>query len=65
MPDREDGKMQMTDFGWALRSKDPTRKDLFWIPEGTDEIYQWDGDGWFRVRPPEMVRYPDGDLKHG
>lgn len=65
MLDREEGMMRLTDFGWALESKQPTRRDLFWIPAGTNHIYVWDGDGWYRIRPPEMAVYNGKELPHG
>jgi hypothetical protein len=65
MPDREEGKMVLTDYGWGLESKMPTRKDLFWIPEGTKQVYTWDGDGWYRIKPPERPAHNGKDLAHG
>ena len=61
-----EGRMVLTDFGWALESPEPTsRHDLFWIPSGTNHVYSWDGDGWFRIRPPEKVPHTMKDLPHG
>lgn len=65
MPDREQGRMRLTDYGWSLESKEPTRKDLFWIPEGTEQVWSWDGDGWYRLRPPERPPHNGKDLAHG
>lgn len=65
MLEREPGLMTLTDFGWALESKQPTRRDLYWIPQGTKEIYVWDGDevGWVRIRPPQ--HFPCKEINHG
>lgn len=57
--------MVWTDYGWALASLTPPyRRDLFWVKMPERHVYTWDGDGWYRIDPPEMVRFPFGDLKH-
>jgi hypothetical protein len=65
MPDREQGKMLMSDFGWCLESDKPERKDLLWVPTGTKDIYVWqsDEDGWIKIRPPQT--FPCRELNHG
>ncbi len=59
--------MVETDYGFALESeKMPCRGETnVWkkMPEG--HIYLWDGDGWYRVKPPEKHFLPAGDLPHG
>lgn len=65
MLEREPGLMVMTDFGWALESNQPIRKDLYWVPTGTTNVYWFDGDGWVRVRPPERVPHNGKELAHG
>lgn len=55
-----------TDYGWAAISlTPPSRRDLMWMKMPEKHIYTFDGDGWFRIDPPEMVFIPDGDLNHG
>lgn len=55
-----------TEFGWARVSFDPPKEiDLHWVKMPENHIYTWDGDGWYRISPPEIVRFPAGDLKHG
>jgi len=57
--------MKWTDFGWGIQSEAPhSRHDLLWVaPSGN--IYAWDGDGWYRISPPEIMPEAKGDLPHG
>ena len=53
-----------THFGWARASIDPPKDiDLHWVKMPEKHVYTWDGDGWYRIDPPERHWIP-GDLKH-
>jgi len=57
--------LEWTDYGYAYRGENPPkRQDVHWITP-MEHIYAWDGDGWFRIRPPDRKQYPKGDLNHG
>lgn len=54
-----------TDFGWARISLTPPREyDMHWMKMPEKHLYTWDGDGWYRIQPPEPNFVP-GDLPHG
>lgn len=59
--------MSQTDYGWAMESETMPRRGEanVWkkMPEG--HIYFWDGDGYYRVSPPEPHFLPFTDLNHG
>jgi len=59
MPDRDPGfRMTQTDFGWALEGDTPPRRgDLLWVHRPTGDIYHWDGDGWFRMKPADNKQW--------
>lgn len=55
--------MADTHFGWANISLEPPhRVDMPWMKMPERHLYVWDGDGWYRVDPPEKAFIPDGDL---
>lgn len=55
-----------TEWGWARVSLTPPREvDMLWIKMPEQHVYQWDGDGWYRISPPEPKFLPPGDLPHG
>jgi hypothetical protein len=55
-----------TDFGWAHASLTPPRdKDMHWIKMPEQHIYTWDGDAWYRIKPPEFQKIEERDLPHG
>lgn len=65
-PTVSEGPQVWTDFGWGIASIDPPyRLDLVWMKMPEKHIYQWDGDGWYRIQPPESRFIPDQDLPHG
>jgi len=43
----------------------PSRHDIRWIKLPERHIYEFDGDGWYRVDPPEPKFLEPGELKHG
>jgi len=46
--------MVPTGFGFCLRSERmPTRHDVRWLKMPERHVYFFDGDGWFRLDPPE------------
>jgi hypothetical protein len=59
--------VSQTDYGWAVESEKMPCRGLtnIWkkMPEG--HVYLWDGDGWYRVSPPEKQFLPAQDLPHG
>lgn len=58
--------MVYTEFGWAYASFDPpSDRALHWVKMPEKHIYTWDGDGWYRISPPEMEIVKYGDLPHG
>lgn len=67
MPRMENSdQIEKTEFGWAIACETmPYRKDMMWLKLPERHIYQFDGDGWFRVKPPEPGFIPEGDLNHG
>lgn len=60
-----DNDLIKTEFGWAVKKdRPPHTRDLYWMtPAGN--IYLWDGDGWYRVKPPERLPMKMEDLPHG
>lgn len=60
-------EMVETQFGWALVSPTMPRRGEtnIWMKTPERHIYQWDGDGWDRVSPPERQFLPYRDLDHG
>lgn len=55
-----------TEFGWAVQSDTPPkRKDMNWLKTPENHIYYFDGDGWYRLKPPETAFLPDRELPHG
>jgi len=59
--------MDFTDWGWAVTSDIMPPRGLtnIWKKTPENHVYLWDGDGWYRVSPPEKVFLPYGDLNHG
>lgn len=56
----------LTDFGWAnLSASEPRDREMLWFKTPEKHVYMWDGDGWYRVQPPERVRTIARDLPHG
>ena len=57
--------MVWTHYGFATVSiEPPSRRDILWSKMPENSIYTFDGDGWYRIDPPDQERFPDGDLKH-
>lgn len=55
-----------TEYGWALASPTPPgRRDLYWKKTPENHVYFWDGDGWFRLQPPDRLPLKDQELPHG
>jgi quercetin dioxygenase-like cupin family protein len=62
----EPSKLVPTKYGFALAQESmPHRQDVRWLKLPERHIYCFDGDGWYRLEPPEPIRLPTGDLHHG
>ena len=56
--------MVPTGFGFCLKlDRMPTRRDIRWLKMPEGHIYDFDGDGWYRIDPPEK-KFID-PKKHG
>jgi len=63
-PEIREAPLVLTPYGWASASLTPPRDiGLLWakMPEG--HTYTWDGDGWYRIDPPDQF-YVSAELGH-
>lgn len=62
----ENPDMVATEFGFAIRSEKPPHRGEYslWFTN-TGQVYQWDGDGWTRLKPPEPHFLPAIEIPHG
>ena len=68
MENDEFNPANMVPTGWGFCFKSPTmphRHDVKWLKIPEEHIYEFDGDGWYRLDPPEKKFLPPGDLPHG
>lgn len=66
MNDSKPKEIELTDFGWAVKSDSPPdRLDMFWLKIPERHVYYFDDDRWIRLHPPEHDWYPENDLPHG
>jgi hypothetical protein len=56
--------MEQTEYGWAVVSEKMPRRGEghLWLKIPERHIYDFDGDGWYRIQPPEDHFVP---LNHG
>lgn len=58
--------MVPTGYGFCLAIKGmPRRTDVRWLKLPERHVYFFDGDGWYRLDPPEPKFLPLGELNHG
>jgi hypothetical protein len=58
--------MVPTGYGFSLALDHmPSRHDIRWLKLPERHIYEFDGDGWYRLDPPESKRLPAGEIPHG
>ena len=55
--------MEQTEYGWAFVSeKMPARGEAnIWMKIPERHVYLWDGDGYYRAQPKELLFIP---IKH-